>query len=176
MKIFLNPGHGGTDPGVCSKHGIKEADVALAIGLQLFNRLKLNGYPVELYQQKETYFEISKEENKSGATLFISIHCNGVSDPTAHGIEVLYCEGSQKGEKLAEIMQKQLVDITGLEDRGVKARSDLHVLNKTNAPAILVETAFLSNSNEETMLATAPELFADAIWEAIKIYNKEGLL
>ena len=132
MKIFLNPGHGGTDPGVCSKHGIKESDVALAIGLQLFNRLKLNGYPVELYQQKETYFEISKEENKSGATLFISIHCNGVSDPAAHGIEVLYCEGSQKGEKLAEIMQKQLVDITGLEDRGIKARSDLHVLNKTN--------------------------------------------
>ena len=88
----------------------------------------------------------------------------------------MYCEGSQKGEKLAEIMQKQLVDITGLEDRGTKARSDLHVLNKTNAPAVLVETAFLSNSNEETMLATAPELFADAIWEAIKIYNKEGLL
>ena len=161
---------------MCSKHGIKESDVALAIGLQLFNRLKLNGYPVELYQQKETYFEISKEENKSGATLFISIHCNGVSDPAAQGIEVLYCEGSQKGEKLAEIMQKQLVDITGLEDRGTKARSDLHVLNRTNAPAVLVETAFLSNSNEETMIATAPELFADAIWEAIKIYNKEGLL
>lgn len=37
----------------------------------LLNRLKLNGYPVQLYQQGATYFEISREENKSGATLFI---------------------------------------------------------------------------------------------------------
>ena len=44
------------------------------------------------------YFEISKEENRSGANLFISIHCNGATSPQAHGVEVLYCEGSQKSQ------------------------------------------------------------------------------
>lgn len=168
MKIFINPGHGGKDPGVVSTHGIYESDIALIIGKILQNRLKLNGYPVQLYQQKESYFEISKEENKSAATLFISIHCNGVTDPKAHGIETLYCEGSSKGKKYAEIMQQELICATGLTNRGIKSRDDLHVLNRTNAPAILIETAFLSNPEEEKLLSLQPETFANAIWEGIK--------
>lgn len=176
MKIFINPGHGGTDPGVCSSHNIKESDVALAIGIQLLNRLKLNGYTAELYQQKENYFEVSKKENVSGATLFISIHCNGAKSTDAKGVEILYCDGSQKGEQLANIMQKQLVNITGLEDRGTKPRSDLHVLNRTKAPAILIETAFLSNPNEEKLLSLNSDLFVNAIWEGIKNIKKYNIL
>lgn len=176
MKIFLNPGHGGNDPGVCSKHDIYEKDVALIIGKMLLNRLKLNGYPVQLCQQTKDYFEISKEENASNAALFISIHCNGAVSPDAHGVEVLYCNGSTKGKQLAEIMQQELIQATGLTDRGIKPRNDLHVLNRTKAPAILIETAFLSNPAEEQKLAMQPELFANAIWEAIKIYNKKGIL
>ena len=176
MKIFINPGHGNTDPGVVSKHGINESDIAATIGTMLMNRLKLNGYPVQYFQQWVNYFEISKEENRSGANLFISIHCNGATSPQAHGVEVLYCEGSQKGKELATIMQERLVAATGLTDRGIKPRSDLHVLNRTKAPAILIETAFLSNSSEEMKLVCNPEIFVNAIWEAIKIYKQKGLI
>lgn len=173
MKIFINPGHGGNDPGVVSKHGIYESDVALIIGKMLLNRLKLNGYTAQLYQQNNSYYEISKEENKSGATFFISIHCNGAADPKAHGIETLYCEGSTKGKKIAEIIQQELINATGLTNRGIKPRSDLHVLNRTNAPAVLIETAFLSNQEEEKLLTLQPETFANAIWEGIKRINRE---
>ena len=166
MKIFINPGHGNTDPGVVSKHGVNESDIAATIGTMLMNRLKLNGYPVQYFQ----------EENRSGANLFISIHCNGATSPQAHGVEVLYCEGSQKGKELATIMQERLVAATGLTDRGIKPRSDLHVLNRTKAPAILIETAFLSNSSEEIKLVCNPEIFVNAIWEAIKIYKQKGLI
>lgn len=176
MKIFINPGHGGTDPGAVSKKGTREAEVAKKISEILVNRLKLNGYPVVEYQQKQSYYEVSKEENKSGATLFISIHCNAAASGTAKGVEVLYNKYSIKGGRLADIMQKQLVKDTGLKDRGVKAREDLHVLNRTKAPAILIETAFITNPTEEKLLINKPELFANSIWEAIKIYNKEGLL
>lgn len=168
MKIFINPGHGGNDPGVISKHNIYESDVALIIGKILLNRLKLNGFSAVLYQQKEHYYEISKEENRSGATLFISIHCNGVENKEAHGIETLYCENSDKGKIFAEIFQNELVTATGLTDRGIKSRADLHVLNRTKAPAILVELAFLSNAEEEKLLVLQPETFANAIWEGIK--------
>ena len=176
MKIFINPGHGGSDPGVCSRHNVFESDVALIIGKMLLNRLKLNGYPAVLFQQKEHYFEISKEENKSNATLFISIHCNGAISTAAHGVETLYYDGSKKGKQLAEIMQQQLVKTTGCADRGIKPRTDLHVLNRTNAPAILIETAFLSNENEEQKLVMQPEMFANAIWDAIKIYKTQNLI
>lgn len=176
MKIFINPGHGGTDPGAVSKSGLKECDVTAKIASILAARLKLNWYPVQVYQQEKSVYEVSKEENKSGATLFISIHCNSFSNSTANGTEVLYQKYSIKGGKLAKIMQEQLIKATGLSNRGYKPREDLHVLNRTQAPAILIELAFISNKKEEKLLKEQPELFANAIWEAIKIYKSEGLI
>lgn len=176
MRIFINAGHGGSDCGAVSKSGTKEADIALKVSNILIDRLKLNGYPITFYQQKKTYTEISNEENKSGATLFISIHCNSSVNSMAHGVEVLYNTYSVKGKQFAEIMQNELVKRTGLTNRGVKARSDLHVLNRTKAPAILVEMAFISNPAEEKLLKENPKMFADSIWEAIKIYNQKGML
>lgn len=176
MKIFLNPGHGGTDPGACSKSGTKESVVATKVAGILEARLKLNGYPVQVYQQKKTYFEISKEENKSGATCFISIHCNSSTNLNAHGCEVLYCTGSAKGKELATITQAELVKATRLFNRGIKPRNDLHVLNRTKAPAILVELAFISNPTEEKLLIEKPEIFANAIWEAIKKFKDKNLI
>jgi len=176
MKIFLNAGHGGTDPGACSKNGTKEAEITAKVVSILEERLKKNYYPVETYQQKKEYFEISKKENSSGATCFISIHCNAAANPSAHGVETLYCSTSTKGKQLAQIMQDELIKATKLTNRGIKARSDLHVLNRTKAPAILIELAFISNPIEEKLLKEQPEIFANAIWEAIKIYNKKKLI
>lgn len=176
MKIFLNPGHGGADPGACSKSGTKEAAICETICSILGKRLKLNYYPVEIYQQKNSVFEVSKVENISNSTCFISIHCNAAAASSAHGVEVLYCQGSKKGEQLAKIALEHLVKTTGLTNRGIKPRSDLHVLNRTKAPAILIETAFISNPAEEKLLKEQPELFSNAIWEAIKEFKQKGLI
>lgn len=176
MKIFINPGHGGTDPGTVSKSGLKESDVTAKVAEILAARLKANWYPVQVFQQEKTYTEVSKEENKSGATLFVSIHCNSHQKSTANGVEVFYQKYSIKGGKLAKIMQEQLIKATGLSNRGYKPSENLHVLNRTKAPAILIELAFISNRKEEKLLREQPEIFANAIWEAIKIYKKEGLI
>lgn len=176
MKIFINAGHGGTDPGACSKSGTREADITLKVANILVEKLKANYYPVEFYQQKNSYLEISKQENKSGATLFISLHCNSSVSKEAHGIETLFRAGSTKGEELARIVQNELIKATELTSRGVKSRDDLHVLNRTKAPAILIELAFLSNPAEESILKKEPELFANAIWKAIKIYKAKSLI
>lgn len=176
MKIFLNPGHGGCDPGAVGKSGLKEKDVAKKIVDILEERLKLNGYPVQVFQEKNHYTEVSREENKSGATLFISMHCNAAANSTAHGTEVLYYPTSSKGKELAQILQTELIKATGLYNRGIKPRGDLHVLKSTKAPAILAELAFISNPVEEKLLAEKPEIFANAIWEAIKAYKAKGLI
>lgn len=168
MKIFINPGHGGTDPGAVSKTGTKESEISATIGQELAEKLRLNGYTVEVYQQKKDYFEISRQENKSGADLFISIHCNSSTSASAHGIETLYLPTSTKGKKVAEIMQRELVQATKLTDRGIKAREDLHVLKRTTAPAILIECGFISNPKEEALLKSKPNFFANAIFEGIK--------
>ena len=176
MKIFLNAGHGGTDAGACSKSGTKEADITAKVVSLLAERLKLNWYPFECFQQQKSVFEVSKAENKSGATFFMSIHCNSHANPNAHGVEVWYCEGSDKGKQIAQIVQDELIKATNLTNRGIKCSSSLHVLKKTKAPAILVELAFLSNPGEEKLLKEKPEMFSNALWEAIKILKTKGLL
>jgi len=174
MKIFLNAGHGGADPGAVGKTGLKEKDITLKIATILKKRLEANYYPVEMYQQEKSVYEVSTKANNTHCTLFISIHCNAAASPEANGVEVLY--QSTKGEKRAKIIQEELIKSTKLKNRGIKLRNDLHVLNRTKAPAVLVETAFISNPKEEKLLNEQPEIFANGIWEAIKIMNKNGLL
>ena len=72
MKFFINPGHGGSDPGAVSKNGLKESEVCKNIAEILAKRMKLNGYQFKVYQQKESLYEVSKESNKYGAVVFLS--------------------------------------------------------------------------------------------------------
>ena len=170
MKIFINAGHGGTDPGAVSKKGTKEADITKKVSSLLACQLIQKGFDVEYFQQKKSFTEVSEAENASKSDLFISIHCNSWTDKKANGVEVLHYPTSTKGIKLARLVQNELVEATTLKDRGVKARSDLHVLRRTKAVAILVELAFISNPEEEKLLLEEPKIFADAIADGIKKY------
>ena len=170
MKIFLNPGHGGNDPGAVSKNGLKEKDVVKRICDILAQKLRNAGYSVMVYQEQQSFTEVSKEENKSGADLFVSVHCNSFSSSSANGVETLYYPTSVKGKQLAECIQNALLNQTGLFNRGCKLRRDLHVLKRTKSPAVLVETAFISNPEEEKLLCDKPEMFAEGILAGIKNY------
>ena len=172
--IFINAGHGGADPGAVSKNGTKEADITKKVCDILCERLKLNYYPFVFYQEKNNVYQVSREENKTKSCLFISVHCNSATKKEANGVEVLY--KSNRGKELAKIMQEELIKATKLYNRGIKYRDNLHVLNRTKAPAILIELAFISNPEEEKLLKNNPELFANAIWEAIKIYKTNSLI
>lgn len=171
MKIFINAGHGGNDPGAVSKKGTKEADITKEVCSHLACKLIQNGYNVEYFQQKTSFTEVSKVENTSNSDLFISIHCNSAANETANGVEVLYYPTSTKGKKCAQLVQSGLIEVTKLRDRGIKARTDLHVLKRTKAVAILVELAFLSNVTEEKLLLENPEMFANAILKGIMKSN-----
>lgn len=168
MKFFINPGHGGNDPGAVSAEGLKESEVCRNIAEMLAEKMKINGYQFKVYQQRDCLYEVSKESNNYGADIFISIHCNASADPNANGTETLYYKNSAKGRKIAEIMQNELIKHLGLRNRGIKGSENLHVLKRTNACAILIETAFISNLNEAKFLRENQEKAANAIWEGIK--------
>lgn len=170
FKIFINAGHGGIDAGAVSKKGTKEADITRKVSSLLACQLIQKGFNVEFFQQNKTLSEITKVENNSNSDLFISIHCNSFSDSKANGAEVLHYPNSTKGIKLAKLVQNELIDATTLHDRGIKARSDLHVLKRTKATAILIELAFLSNPEEEKLLLDEPKVFADAIAKGINSF------
>jgi len=90
--------------------------------------------------------------NKFNADAFVSIHCNAAANPAAHGTETYYHASSARGSMLAQYIHCELVGM-GLANRGTKT-ANFHVLRNTAMPAVLVEMAFISNPEEEALLAS----------------------
>lgn len=174
LKIFINPGHDmDLDPGACA-NGIREVDIALAIGEKVKKTMEVIGYPCQLLQSDNLNGEtkgkpnVCATANNSGADIFISIHCNSAANASAKGTETLvYALDGGKSNILAKCIQAQIVNSLNMIDRGVKARPDLCVLRETSMPAVLVETAFISNEEDAYKLMYRLKEFANAISRGI---------
>lgn len=172
--ICIDAGHGGSDPGA-SGNGVIEKNINLKIALRLGEILKQQGFSILFTRANDQFISLGErcqKANNNLADLFISIHVNSAANPNARGTETL-CYSKNL---IAEIIQKYLIDNLSTKDRGIKERPDLAVLNGTNMTAILIETAFLSNTEDAKLLKQ--ELFlencSNIIAKAIcKYYNVE---
>jgi N-acetylmuramoyl-L-alanine amidase len=154
MKICIDPGHGGADPGAIGPTGLKEKDVNLAVGLKLAELLKPIA-EVKLTRTKDIAVSLKDRaaiSNSFGCDYFISVHTNSFTDRKVGGVETWAYAKSGQGEKLAKAVQPELVKATGFANRGVKFNTAFAVLRDTKAPAILTETGFISNPAEEKLL------------------------
>lgn len=93
-RIVIDAGHGGHDSGTLGADGIEEKDVVLDVALRLGKLLhdKL-GAEIVYTRADDTFIPLETRTaiaNKAQADLFISVHANSSSDPTARGVEVYY--------------------------------------------------------------------------------------
>ena len=159
MKICIDPGHSGKfEPGAVhygESGEILEADLVLAQGLILGRVLTRKGHEVQLTRtgsiRNDGLAFRAEVSNRMGADCFISLHCNSVVDPTAHGTEVIHFPGSESGKALATILQNEIVQRMNTRDRLVKENT-YQVLRETDCTAVLVELAFLSNDDDRLLL------------------------
>lgn len=177
MKICIDPGHGGKDPGAVSG-GVQEKDINLAIALKLASKLIGTGHKTILSRRTDRFVALwdrAVHANDMEADIFVSIHNNAAGNTEAQGTETLYYPGSDQGEKLASLVQKELVKKLQRQDRGIKPRNKLIVLKCTSMPAILVECGFLTNPTERKLLQDEgfQQLAAEAIAGGIEKYFKE---
>lgn len=153
MLVCLDPGHGGADPGAVGPTGLREKDVTLTIARHVSNNL--DGHEVVLTRTNDEYMspaDKAKYANKMKADLFVSIHCNAATTPTARGMEVFHARGSVAGKRLAQALHDAYMrEVAGVHSRGVR-EANYTVLAKTVMPAALIEVAFISNPEEERML------------------------
>jgi len=160
VVVAVDPGHGGRDPGaVCA--GVREADVNLAVARVLGELLRAREYEVVMTRESGEDVpgleERCRVANEVGARCFVSVHCNsagGVAAGRACGVESWHYEGSERGRRLAGMVQGRLAAVTGARDRGVKGSRALAVLKGTRMPAVLVECGFLTNAAERMLLGT----------------------
>lgn len=169
MKIVLDAGHGGNDPGAVGGN-LFEKDVNIQVVKKLETKLKAAGAEVYLTRKEDEYITLPERVRMAEsvkADLFLSVHANSYSSSSAHGAEVLYKQPNSK--RLAEILAPLVAQAGGIHNRGIKHRTDLYLFNNQSRPTVLVELAFISNPQERTMLfnPTYQNRVAEAIVKGI---------
>lgn len=154
VKVFINPGHGGKDPGAVG-NGLREKDIVLTIGKKIVALLDAYDVDVKLFRSNDTYYSldrICKEANDWKADLFISIHVNagggtGYEDYIYSGLS-----NSSKTAQIRDIIHASVMKaIPEVRDRG-KKKANFAVLRGTNMPAILTENLFVDNKTDASRL------------------------
>ncbi len=164
MRVVIDPGHGGPDPGARGPGGLTEKEVVLKVAQRVDLYLRRMRHETLLTRADDGEVSLSRRveaANQAGADLFVSIHANAHADPRAQGLEVWHSRPvdarGQAAAALAYCLLRWLLVTTRRRDRGLKYADDpareFAVLRATRMPAVLVELAFLSNPAEEHLLA-----------------------
>ena len=128
IKIVLDPGHGGRDPGTSGKYS-KEKDIALDLALMVGQHLKDKSARVEIiYTRTEDQFvELNKRvelANKIDADLFVSLHCNAMKNSSKpNGIET-YVMGLHATEENLMVAKRENAAILFENDQAVYGNYD----------------------------------------------------
>ena len=183
IKVYIDQGHNPVNPNAGAEgNGLREQNLVYEIGRELASLLRANGNfevrlsrptpQTQLGNSTSSSLRIRvNEANSWGADYFISLHTNASTSPAANGSEALVYSSPSRSASLAEDILEGLNEATGLRNRGVKVRSGLYVLRKTQMPAVLVELAFISNPEEAALMRDRPELFARGIYDGIVEYT-----
>ena len=183
IKIYIDQGHNPVNPNAGSEgNGLREQDIVYRIGQLLAERLRADGrFAVRLSRPTaSTQLGTSNatslaarvnDANSWGADYFVSLHTNASDNSAVSGTETLAYSRDTRGYGLAQAIQKNVVAVTGLPDRGVKLRPGLYVLRKTRMPAVLAELGFITNPGDAALLSGSPGLFADGLFRGITSYT-----
>lgn len=162
--IYIDPGHGGMDPGTTYKD-IEEATINLIIGKKLANQLEGHGAIVYLTRYNNNDLSEINAANKkrsdlnnrakiindSNCNLYISIHLNSEISPTWNGAQTFYTNVNKENEKIAKIIQNRIQKSTHTS-RKAKSISGTYLYERIKRPGILFEAGFLSNPSDRTNL------------------------
>ncbi len=159
MRVCLDAGHGGADPGACGQ-GLREKDLVLRLMEQVAAGCAAAGLPVVKTRSDDRTVSLPERAamaNRAGAAVLVSLHANAATTPAAHGTEVWHQDGDDAGQALAETLVQHLhQQLPQHRHRGVKS-GDWHILRETTMPAALVECEFLTNP-------AAAQLLSDPAW------------
>ncbi|MBN6889583.1 N-acetylmuramoyl-L-alanine amidase [Cytobacillus horneckiae] len=148
VKIFIDPGHGGTDPGSIG-NSLYEKQLTLSMALKI--KAYLEEYEdVEIKMsrtgdQTRSLKQRTDEANAWGADVFVSPHVNagggeGYEDFIYPGVKGITLE-------IQDAIHDAVIKETGFNDRGQK-QGNLHVLRESHMPAIHTENGFIDRKSD----------------------------
>ena len=171
--VVLDPAHGGTERGACA-HGMEEAALVEDLAARLEGRLTAVGVRALLTRGPEsnpTEAERAAFANDAGADLVLSLHVDRAASPHCHGVAAYHFgtgtgATSTVGEKLASLVQREVVARTDLLDCRVHAKT-WDLLRLTRMPAVRLEVGHLTSPRDAARLADPA--FRDTVAEGVLI-------
>ena len=172
--VFLDPGHGGKDPGAVY-YNTNEKDLTMQVYKKLRKELEGLGYTVLSSRDSDVYVDFvterSKMVNNTNSDIFISIHFNASGSPASNtaGIQTYSYEADSsypskinpywhnhpdrisESNRLAADIHSSLLAETGAKDAG-RLRSSFAVLRETDKPAVLLELGYIDNFDENQQI------------------------
>ncbi|KVO45612.1 N-acetylmuramoyl-L-alanine amidase [Burkholderia ubonensis] len=220
LTVAIDPGHGGEDPGAIGGNGTYEKHIALDIAKKL--RAKIDAAPnMRAMMTRDADFFVPlnvrvQKARRVGADLFVSIHADAFTTPSARGSSVFALSDHGASSAAARWLANKenasdligginiktqdaavsralfdmsttaqirdslrygnyvLKEVGGINKlhKGSVEQAGFAVLKAPDIPSILVETAFISNPDEERRLNddSYRDEMADAIFRGIKRY------
>jgi len=160
MKICIDAGHGGDDPGALgtTPFRFEEKVFTLALATRLEEELESRGHWVVMTRRQDRTLSLAARAafaNRMGADLLLSLHANGAPEPEVEGIEVFHFPGSAAGQRLGgQVLGALVASFPDHLNRGLRSAT-FAVLRDTTMPALLVECEFLTNPKQLRFLSNA---------------------
>ncbi len=173
LVVVVDAGHGGPDPGAVGIRGIQEKEIVLDISRRVQANLERGGVQVVMTRSADIDLDLQPRVDmaqRANATVFVSIHANSISlsRPDVNGLETYYF---QSGLDLARTIHRNVLQGTGIEDRGVRS-ARFYVLRRTSMPSVLVEVGFVTGRNDAARLSDSSyrQRMADSIARGVLEY------
>jgi N-acetylmuramoyl-L-alanine amidase len=173
--VAIDPGHGGADPGAVGINGIQEKNIVFSISTQVVQQLRRKGINAVLTRKGDQEIDLAPRVATAArikADVFVSIHANAISlsRPDINGLETYYYASAQ-GRRLAKAIHNRILRNTNMRDKGVR-QARFYVIRRTKMPAVLVETGFVTGSQDAARFASASgrTQIAEAIAQGIIDY------
>lgn len=166
LRIMLDPGHGGIDPGA-QRDGHSEADLMLTFARELRDVLRRAGYAVEMTREEDVFVSLEARvalAHQAGADLFVSLHADAIEEGIAHGATVYTLSDDASDAASAALAERHDRDdiLAGLDLSGADDR----------VADVLLDLARLDNSPRSTALA---KHLVDRIRNAVGTVHKRPL-
>jgi N-acetylmuramoyl-L-alanine amidase len=156
LIIAVDAGHGGEASGAVGATGLQEKEVNLAIAFKLDTLLRVKGARVVLTRRDDSNISMPARTDtilNAGSQILVSIHCNAggamSNAEVVRGTSTYYRHLGY--QSLADIMYTKMLEL-GLNQFGMVGSFNFSLNAPTQLPNVLVETAFLSNPEDEMKL------------------------
>lgn len=151
--VFVDPGHGGDQPGVVAA-GLEEKSLVLSWGFLVAEALTRAGYDVRMTRTGDAgpgFAERVARAEEEGASLFLSLHINGNEDPTVWGTEIYAAAELEPSMALARAVG-EVVEGTGASVRILDRPWE--VLRSRTVPTVMLELGHLTHPVERRLMVS----------------------